>query len=143
MVLRPGGGVRRLRLGACSAALLPGPITSFVCRNQWPYCHPGLVPSAPSFPPSHHRLARRNAEDILRVQPEGPYLLGGHSYGGAVAVEIALLLEAWGHDVGLVVVSPLSFALGWTGPALAFALFNCVSIWPWEGRCLIGRTGAE
>lgn len=28
-------------------------------------------------------LAARNALDIVRVQPEGPYLLGGHSYGGA------------------------------------------------------------
>lgn len=39
------------------------------------------------------------------MQPEGPYLLGGHSYGGAVAMEIALLLESWGHEVGLLVVS--------------------------------------
>ena len=38
------------------------------------------------------------------MQAEGPFLLGGHSYGGAVAVEIALLLEAWGHTVGLVLV---------------------------------------
>ena len=47
-----------------------------------------------------------NAEDMLRVQPEGPYLVGGHSYGGAVALEIALLLEEWGHDVGLLLVGP-------------------------------------
>lgn len=50
------------------------------------------------------RLAHRNALDILAAQPEGPYLIGGHSYGGAVAVEIALLLESWGHHVGLVIV---------------------------------------
>jgi pimeloyl-ACP methyl ester carboxylesterase len=50
------------------------------------------------------QLARANAEDVLRVQPEGPYLLGGHSYGGCVAMEVAMLLEAWGHDVGLVLV---------------------------------------
>ena len=51
-------------------------------------------------------LARRNALDMLAVQPpgSGPYLLGGHSYGGVVAVAIALLLEEWGHDVGLVVI---------------------------------------
>ena len=49
-------------------------------------------------------LAAANAADILRVQPSGPYLLGGHSYGGAVAVQIAALLEEWGHDVGLVLV---------------------------------------
>lgn len=52
-------------------------------------------------------MAQRNAEDILKVQPEGPYLLGGHSYGGAVALEIALLLESWGHEVGLLVVRGL------------------------------------
>jgi pimeloyl-ACP methyl ester carboxylesterase len=53
---------------------------------------------------SIHELARQNAADVLRVQPEGPYLLGGHSYGGSVAMEIALVLEGWGHDVGLVLV---------------------------------------
>jgi acyl transferase domain-containing protein/NADPH:quinone reductase-like Zn-dependent oxidoreductase/acyl carrier protein len=53
-------------------------------------------------------LARQNAADILKVQPEGPYLLGGHSYGGVVAMEIALVLEEAGHDVGLLVVS-----MGW------------------------------
>ena len=40
------------------------------------------------------------------MQPpgNGPYLIGGHSYGGTVAMQIALLLESWGHDVGLVLV---------------------------------------
>lgn len=49
-------------------------------------------------------LARRNAADMVRVQPEGPYLVGGHSYGGAVAMEVAMVLESWGHTVGLVLV---------------------------------------
>lgn len=39
-----------------------------------------------------------------QVQAEGPYLLGGHSYGGLVAMEVAAVLEAWGHDVGLVII---------------------------------------
>ncbi len=30
-------------------------------------------------------LALANAADIVRVQPEGPYLVGGHSYGGTGA----------------------------------------------------------
>jgi pimeloyl-ACP methyl ester carboxylesterase len=50
-------------------------------------------------------LAAVNAADIVRVQPQGPYLLGGHSYGGAVALEVAMVLESWGHTVGLVLVS--------------------------------------
>lgn len=55
------------------------------------------------------QLAWKNAEDILKLQPEGPYLIGGHSYGGGVAVEIAGLLEKWGHEVAHVIVwdSPL------------------------------------
>jgi hypothetical protein len=51
-----------------------------------------------------YELARQNARDILKVQPDGPYLIGGHSYGGTVAMEIAAVLESWGHDVGLVLV---------------------------------------
>lgn len=62
--------------------------------------------AAPCFiahrPCRHH--ARAFAEDVVRVQPDGPYLLGGHSYGGAVAVEIALVLESWGRHVALVMV---------------------------------------
>ena len=50
------------------------------------------------------QLARQNAADIVKVQPEGPYLLGGHSYGGAVAMEVAMVLESWGHDIGAVLV---------------------------------------
>jgi len=49
-------------------------------------------------------LAERNAADVVRIQPEGPYLLGGHSYGGCVAVEIAMILESWGHEVALVLI---------------------------------------
>ena len=49
-------------------------------------------------------VLRLGAEDVVKVQPEGPYLLGGHSYGGAVAVEVALVLESWGHHVALLLV---------------------------------------
>lgn len=52
-----------------------------------------------------HDLAMQNANDIIAIQAEGPYLIGGHSYGGAVAVEIAMVLESWGKEVGLVMVS--------------------------------------
>lgn len=52
-----------------------------------------------------HDLARQNAADMVAIQPEGPYLVGGHSYGGAVAMEIAMVLEQWGKEVGLVLVS--------------------------------------
>lgn len=62
-------------------------------------------------------LARQNAADIVAVCPEGPYLIGGHSYGGAVAVEIAMVLESWGKEVGLVLVSIFLLILSQRGSA--------------------------
>lgn len=40
-------------------------------------------------------------EAIRVVQPEGPYLLGGWSFGGVVAFEMACQLQRQGHEVGL------------------------------------------
>ncbi len=37
--------------------------------------------------------------EILQLQPEGPYLLAGHSFGGYVAMEIARLLQEQGRKV--------------------------------------------
>jgi amino acid adenylation domain-containing protein len=46
-------------------------------------------------------LARRYVEDILRLQPNGPYRLAGFCFGGLVVVEIAHQLEQLGHEVAL------------------------------------------
>lgn len=43
-------------------------------------------------------------QDIRRVQPHGPYLLGGHSMGGKVAYEIASQLEDAGEEVALLAI---------------------------------------
>ena len=48
--------------------------------------------------------ARRHLREVRRVQPQGPYLLGGHSYGGVVAHHAALLLAGSGEEVALVVL---------------------------------------
>lgn len=42
------------------------------------------------------------ANEVRKVQPEGPYLLGGYCYGGTVAVEAARKLRKDGHDVRVV-----------------------------------------
>ena len=47
---------------------------------------------------------RRHLADLRRVQPHGPYLIGGHSFGGVVAYEIARHLRDAGEDVALLVV---------------------------------------
>ncbi|HXY93367.1 MAG TPA: AMP-binding protein, partial [Acidimicrobiia bacterium] len=45
--------------------------------------------------------ARRYLADVCAVQPNGPYLLGGHSFGGIVAFEMARRLETAGEPVAL------------------------------------------
>ncbi|MEO8429874.1 MAG: amino acid adenylation domain-containing protein [Acidobacteriota bacterium] len=47
-------------------------------------------------------MAAYYVEEIRRVAPEGPYLLGGASFGGGVAFEMARQLDAAGQPVGLV-----------------------------------------
>jgi thioesterase domain-containing protein/acyl carrier protein len=49
-------------------------------------------------------MATRYIKDMRRVQPEGPYFLGGHSFGGLVAYEMAYQLQASGVSVGAVVL---------------------------------------
>ncbi|WAS90947.1 non-ribosomal peptide synthetase/type I polyketide synthase [Nannocystis punicea] len=49
-------------------------------------------------------MAERYVADILRVQPEGPYTVGGHSAGGITAYEVARQLEARGHAVRLLIL---------------------------------------
>ena len=46
-------------------------------------------------------LAARFRQDILSIQPAGPYFLGGMCEGGIVALEIALQLQEEGREVAL------------------------------------------
>ncbi len=48
--------------------------------------------------------ARRNIAAMRTVQPRGPYAIGGYSYGGVVAFEMACQLRAAGHDVAWLVI---------------------------------------
>jgi thioesterase domain-containing protein len=49
-------------------------------------------------------LARSSVEAIRRQWPEGPYILGGHCYGGVVAFEAALQLMSQGQEVKCLVL---------------------------------------
>ena len=50
-------------------------------------------------------MAALYVEHIRRVQPTGPYLLGGHCFGGVIALEVAFQLEQAGEEVALLVAS--------------------------------------
>ncbi|NJN12841.1 MAG: amino acid adenylation domain-containing protein [Richelia sp. RM1_1_1] len=53
---------------------------------------------------SVEETATRYLQEIRKVQPNGPLLLGGHCYGGVLAFEMAQQLQKQGQTVGLVVV---------------------------------------
>ena len=54
--------------------------------------------------PTVEALAAAQLEAIRAVQPHGPYLLGGHCFGGSVAFEIAQQLRRLGEEVALLVL---------------------------------------
>ncbi|HKV35213.1 MAG TPA: amino acid adenylation domain-containing protein [Pyrinomonadaceae bacterium] len=49
-------------------------------------------------------MAAAYIEEMRRVQPHGPYLLGGWSFGGFLALETARQLSAMGEEIGLVAI---------------------------------------
>jgi amino acid adenylation domain-containing protein len=49
-------------------------------------------------------IAAHHIHAIQSIQPQGPYFLGGHSFGGKVAFEIANQLHQQGQDVALLVI---------------------------------------
>jgi len=53
---------------------------------------------------SIEEMAAHYISEICSVQPEGPYFVGGFSFGGLVAYEMAQQLRASGHEVGLLVL---------------------------------------
>lgn len=50
---------------------------------------------------SIEQMAAAYVEEVRRLQPEGPYLLAGHSLGGVIAFEMARQLQERGQHVGL------------------------------------------
>ncbi len=70
-------------------------------KLQWPVY--GLQVSADAELAATRRdfrlLARAHIANLRRIQPQGPYLVGGWSSGAAIAFEIAAQLEAAGEPV--------------------------------------------
>jgi amino acid adenylation domain-containing protein len=50
------------------------------------------------------QAAERMVDDIRRVHPHGPYILGGHCFGGLLAFEAARLLTQLGETVASVIL---------------------------------------
>jgi thioesterase domain-containing protein/acyl carrier protein len=56
------------------------------------------------LPLSIPELAKRYVEQVRAVCPSGPYQLGGYSFGGSVALEMAQQLLAAGQEVALLAI---------------------------------------
>jgi amino acid adenylation domain-containing protein len=85
-------------------------------------------------------MASQYIKEIRSVQPEGPYIFGGYSMGGAVAFEMAQQLTAHGHDRAVVVLfdtlcapppgTPVSPEIASASSALAGLLHIPARDWP-------------
>ncbi len=74
---------------------------------------------------------------IQEVQPQGPYLLGGHSFGGQVVVEMAQQLQKQGEEIALLVIfdspaplpRPKPRELDWDDAQWLILLAETIEIW--------------
>lgn len=70
------------------------------CRTVWGLEIPGLDKrQRPIF--SMPELASRFVGEIRSIQEKGPYFLGGYSFGGLLAFEAAVQLEAEGETIAI------------------------------------------
>ncbi|MFF1448604.1 amino acid adenylation domain-containing protein [Streptomyces sp. NPDC058274] len=65
---------------------------------------PALLRGADDLPGTMAELAESYAARIRALQPHGPYLLVGRSFGGPLAYEIAVRLRDAGEEIGLLAV---------------------------------------
>jgi len=56
------------------------------------------------FPSSIEKIGRYYVERLIEFQPQGNFMLGGHSVGAMIAFEMAHQLRALGREVSLLVV---------------------------------------
>lgn len=56
-------------------------------------------------------IAAHHIKAIQEIQPNGPYFLGGHSFGGKVAFEIANQLQNQGQEVSLLAIMDIQVSV--------------------------------
>jgi amino acid adenylation domain-containing protein len=61
---------------------------------------------------SIEKMAAHYIYEMRHIQPRGPYYLGGRSFGGAVAFEMARQLREQGEEIGLLAMLD-TYPLGW------------------------------
>jgi thioesterase domain-containing protein/acyl carrier protein len=98
--IQPNGSKPPLFL--CQGVSLYQPLISYLGLEQPVY---GLIAEDGQGRPVYlnriEELAAHYIEEIKTLQPEGPYLLGGLSFGGVIAFEVAQQLVSQGDQVAL------------------------------------------
>ena len=85
-------------------------------------------------------MAARYVTEIRSLQPRGPYYLGGLSFGGVVAFEMARALDAQGERVGLLALFDTTRPGHWTSLSKRQRFSNYARRVRYHGRQLILRT---
>ncbi|NEP29203.1 thioesterase domain-containing protein, partial [Moorena sp. SIO3I6] len=73
---------------------------------------------------SIEEIAGQYIKAIQTVQPVGPYFLGGHSFGGKIAFEMATQLQRLGESVALVAILDTSAPISELNPKEDFATWD-------------------
>ncbi len=89
--------------------------------------------------PTLTELAAHYVEEVLAVRPDGPWVLGGWSMGGVVAIEMSRLMAESGRTAELVVAVDL---LEQPGPAAGGPLGDD-ELLDWFARDLAGLSGLD
>jgi thioesterase domain-containing protein len=107
-----------LRVFLCEGIGVYYPLINHLDKEQPIY---GLVTEVASDYPRVEDLAAAYVAEVRALQPEGPYYLGGLSFGGIVAYEMAQQLAAVGQEVALL------------------ALFDTPTPWAFTRKPILGR----
>ncbi|MFT5192598.1 MAG: surfactin synthase thioesterase subunit [Verrucomicrobiales bacterium] len=84
--------------GSSSIAISAPSYATIALCSLW---KPPFLSNESNEVPSVEEAARLYLEEIRRVQPTGPYFLGGYSYGGLVAYEMAQILTKNDESVAM------------------------------------------
>jgi thioesterase domain-containing protein len=91
--VHPAGGTTFCYYELARHSTEPSPVWAL----SFPFSEAGTLRGIPE-------VAARYVEEIRAVKPHGPYRLGGYSFGGNVAFEMALQLQAAGERVEEIVM---------------------------------------
>jgi acyl-CoA synthetase (AMP-forming)/AMP-acid ligase II/thioesterase domain-containing protein/acyl carrier protein len=112
------------------------------------YAFQAVKGSLDAEPPERlETMAAHYMEALRAVQPQGPYYLGGYSFGALIAYEMAQQLHALGQKVALLAnidqLSPLmrDRRVNWRSPVDLGRFLGNVPAWLWDDLCRPGPEG--